>query len=82
MHAMTRAAGAALLVSAVSVGSLQADVWVFEPSVTLGQRFDDNFFLDTIGGSNLSATRGIGHSFSVVSLRQHLSEGWRELMGC
>ena len=60
MHVMTRAAGAALLVSATSVGSLQADVWVFEPSVTLGQRFDDNFFLDSIGGSSLSATRGIG----------------------
>lgn len=60
MPVLTRAATAALLVSATTAGSLQADVWVFEPSVTLGQRFDDNYYLDTVDGSSLSATRGIG----------------------
>jgi len=60
MRTLSRAAFAVLLITAASTSSLFADVWVFEPSVTLGQRFDDNYYLETAGGSSLSATRGIG----------------------
>ncbi len=62
-RALSRAptvATVALLISAGGVGSVSADIWVYEPSVTLGQRFDDNFLLETVGGGSLSATRGIG----------------------
>jgi opacity protein-like surface antigen len=41
-------------------GSSQADVWVFEPSISLDQRFDDNYFLDPSGDGKLSATRAVG----------------------
>ncbi len=37
-----------------------ADVWVFEPSITLDQRFDDNYFLEPSGDGELSATRAVG----------------------
>ncbi len=37
-----------------------ADIWVFEPSITLDQRFDDNYFLIPAGSGSLSATRAVG----------------------
>ena len=41
-------------------GSSQADLWVFEPSISLDQRFDDNYFLEPSGDGELSATRAVG----------------------
>ncbi len=49
---------AGFCMSAVSVQAL-ADVWVLEPSVTLDQRIDDNYFLTVGGDGSLSATRGV-----------------------
>ena len=43
-----------------AAGSSMADVWVLEPSITLDQRFDDNYFLDPSGDGQLSATRAVG----------------------
>ena len=41
--------------------SLQADVWVLEPSVALDQRIDDNYYLlPTDSESSLTATRAVG----------------------
>ncbi|MGQ7845459.1 hypothetical protein ACUNV4_13330 [Granulosicoccus sp. 3-233] len=37
-----------------------ADVWVFEPSISLDQRFDDNYYLIPAGDGSLSATRAVG----------------------
>lgn len=37
-----------------------ANVWVFEPSITLDQRFDDNYYLIPAGDGALSATRAVG----------------------
>ncbi len=51
------------LLSAAGVfaaGSAMANVWVFEPSISLDQRFDDNYFLEPSGDGNLSATRAVG----------------------
>lgn len=45
---------------AFSVTPVLADVWVFEPSITLDQRFDDNYFLEPSGDGELSATRAVG----------------------
>ncbi len=53
------ALGAALCTIAISE-HLVADVWVFEPSLTLDQRFDDNYFLIPAGDGSLSATRAVG----------------------
>ena len=39
---------------------LLADVWIFEPSISLDQRFDDNYFLLSTGDAALSATRVVG----------------------
>ncbi|MFK7892020.1 MAG: hypothetical protein AB8B63_14490 [Granulosicoccus sp.] len=39
---------------------VQANVWVFEPSVSIDQRFDDNYYLLPDGGAELSATRAVG----------------------
>lgn len=58
----TRRSAAAFAVgfcSATFSLSTLADIWVFEPSVTLDQRFDDNYFLIRTGASALSATRGV-----------------------
>ena len=38
----------------------RADVWVFEPSIGVDQRFDDNYGLDTIDPDTVSATRAVG----------------------
>ena len=38
----------------------RADVLVLEPSISLDQRFDDNFFLSPAGDGSLSATRLVG----------------------
>ena len=38
----------------------RADVLVLEPSITLDQRFDDNFFLNPVSDTSLSATRLVG----------------------
>ena len=43
-----------------AAGSSIADVWVFEPSISLDQRFDDNYFLEPVGDGSLSATRAVG----------------------
>lgn len=43
-----------------AAGSSIADVWVFEPSLSLDQRFDDNYFLEPSGDGKLSATRAVG----------------------
>ncbi len=49
------------LLAGMASQSLQADVWVFEPSVALDQRFDDNYYLlPTASESSLSATRAVG----------------------
>jgi len=54
------ALGAALYLIAFGE-PLIADVWVFEPSLTLDQRFDDNYFLiPAEEGTALSATRLLG----------------------
>lgn len=54
------ALGAALYLIAFGE-SLIADVWVFEPSLTLDQRIDDNYFLIPAGeDTSLSATRLLG----------------------
>ncbi len=37
-----------------------ADVWVFEPSISLDQRFDDNYYLIPAGDGSLNATRAVG----------------------
>ncbi|MFK7858944.1 MAG: hypothetical protein AB8B64_08990 [Granulosicoccus sp.] len=57
-----RSAGKVLALGVcVSVFSAQAvaDVVVFEPSIALDQRFDDNYFLNVNGAGSLSATRAI-----------------------
>jgi len=41
-------------------GSAAANVWVFEPSISLDQRFDDNYYLELDNPSTLSATRAVG----------------------
>ena len=43
-----------------AAGSSLADVWIFEPSISLDQRFDDNYFLEPSGDGKLSATRAVG----------------------
>lgn len=37
-----------------------ADVWVLEPSISLDQRFDDNYYLIPAGDGALNATRLVG----------------------
>jgi len=55
------APAALLMLSALSYGtSALADVWVFEPSISLDQRFDDNFYLNPAAPGSLSATRAVG----------------------
>ena len=39
--------------------SANADVWVFEPSIALDQRFDDNFRLESVRERGVSATRAV-----------------------
>ena len=51
--------GAALCTLAFSE-HLLADVWVLAPSLTLDQRFDDNYFLIPAGDGSLNATRAVG----------------------
>ena len=51
---------ASLFFVALSGSNANADVWVFEPSITLDQRIDDNYFLLQTGGDTLSATRAVG----------------------
>lgn len=48
------------LVGSLSSVPLRADVWVFEPSISLDQRFDDNYYLIADGDGSLSATRAVG----------------------
>ena len=53
----------ALTASAVALacaGPARADVWVFEPSVALDQRFDDNYSLDEFDPDGASITRAVG----------------------
>ena len=45
----------------LTVAPLQAaDVWVFDPSISLDQRFDDNYFLEPTDDGDLNATRLVG----------------------
>ena len=55
LQAVAVSAVSALLIST----SVSADVWVFEPSLILDQRIDDNYFLTTTGDGSLSATRAV-----------------------
>lgn len=48
------------LALAMFCGSALADVWVLEPSISLDQRFDDNFTLELGNPDTLSATRVVG----------------------
>ena len=50
---------AGLTASMVSLPAL-ADVWVFDPSITLDQRFDDNYYLIPDADGSLAATRVVG----------------------
>jgi len=44
----------------LAASSAQANVWVLEPSISLDQRFDDNYFLEPTDDGDLSATRLVG----------------------
>ena len=59
---MTSRAAPALVALAVlgHAGPAAADVWVFEPSIALDQRFDDNYGLDEFDPERVSATRAVG----------------------
>ncbi len=48
------------LVLSLIVGSAQADVWVWDPSASIDQRFDDNFTIDPDNATSVSATRLVG----------------------
>lgn len=41
-------------------GAVQADVWVWDPSASLDQRFDDNYTIDPDNATSVSATRIVG----------------------
>jgi len=43
-----------------AASSSMAEIWIFEPSISLDQRFDDNYFLEPSNDGNLSATRLVG----------------------
>ncbi|NND91338.1 MAG: hypothetical protein HKN42_10780 [Granulosicoccus sp.] len=51
------AAGVSVALSCVPAS---ADIWVLEPSLSLDQRFDDNYYLIPAGDGDLSATRAVG----------------------
>ncbi|MFK7997562.1 MAG: hypothetical protein AB8B87_25780 [Granulosicoccus sp.] len=62
MSVITRA-GSTLaigLCASLICASAQADVLVIEPSISLDQRIDDNYFLIPAGAGSLGATRAIG----------------------
>lgn len=48
------------LVLSLVVGTAQADVWVWDPSASLDQRFDDNYTINPDISSGVSATRLVG----------------------
>lgn len=50
---------ASLTASTVSLPA-SADVWIFDPSISLDQRFDDNYYLIPAGDGSLAATRAVG----------------------
>ena len=58
VHPPLRAA--ALGVALALAAPAGADVWVFEPSIALDQRFDDNYSLDPFNPDEVSATRAVG----------------------
>jgi len=51
---------AGLVVAMSAAMPASADVWVFEPSISLDQRFDDNYRLETELDRPVSATRLVG----------------------
>lgn len=53
---------ATALISSVILFSapIHADVWVLEPSISLDQRFDDNYYLYPSVDGGLTATRAVG----------------------
>jgi len=51
---------------ALTAAPLQAaDVWVLDPSISLDQRFDDNYFLEPTDDGDLNATNPISSSLSM-----------------
>ena len=54
-----RAILAALVPALLAPAAATADVWVFEPSISLDQRFDDNYRLETGIDRGISATRAV-----------------------
>lgn len=56
-----RYSGVALAFGIAAISApVHSNIWVFEPSIALDQRFDDNYYLLPEGGSALSATRTVG----------------------
>ncbi len=58
LRCVTTAVGAMTSVAMVNVA--QADVWVFEPTAAIDQRFDDNYELSSNEKRAVSATRAVG----------------------
>lgn len=48
------------LALSVFAGAVHADVWVFDPSVSFDQRFDDNFTIDETTPTRVAASRLVG----------------------
>lgn len=63
------------LAAALISGPALSDVWVFSPSVSFDQRFDDNFFLSTLGEGTLSASRALGELGVSREARDYVFEG-------
>lgn len=49
-----------IIVALLPLATVQANTWVFEPSISLDQRFDDNYRLETGIARKVSATRLVG----------------------
>jgi len=50
----------ALILSVTPFTTAYSDVWVFEPSVALDQRIDDNFTISPVLPDAVNATRVVG----------------------
>ncbi len=58
--AVVAGVGSVVAVLGLLSAPVQANIWLFEPSVTLDQRFDDNYYLLPDVSGSLSATRVVG----------------------
>ncbi|MEE9321156.1 MAG: hypothetical protein V3U76_11965 [Granulosicoccus sp.] len=58
---MFRQPGCIVLLLITPFASVMADEWVFEPSVSLDQRFDDNYSINPDNPDPLTATRLVGN---------------------